>query len=151
LSGRPVSVIVLAADVRPFLVRELARLSANREHALSALGRRVSSISGEKCDSTCKRIRFVLRGWRPTLRAHDADCLLLALSPPRFLELEPSVPHFPGSKLAALQMVRDHEAATGLRLEDKGERDRLAHQLYKFSQGFLNAVQEDPGVLAEAA
>jgi hypothetical protein len=148
---KPVNVVVSAEDVRPFLVREMARLSANREHALTALGKRLSSISGEKVDSTCKRIRFVLRGWRPLLRAHDADCLLLACSPPRFLELEPSVPHFPGSRLAALSMVRAHEAATGQRLADKDERDRHSHQLYKVSQGFLNAVQEDAGVLAEAA
>jgi hypothetical protein len=148
---KPVSVVVLAADVRPFLVRELARLSANREHALSALGRRVSSISGEKVDSTCKRIRFVLRGQRPLLRAHDADCLLLALSPPRFLELESSVPHFPGSRLAALKMVGDHEVATGERLANKGERDRLAHQLHRFSQGFLSTLQEASPALEEAA
>ena len=147
---KPVSVVVSAEDVRPFLVSELARLSANREHALSALGKRVSSISGEQVDSTCKRIRFVLKGWRPLLRAHDADCLLLACSPPRFLELEPSVPHFPGSKLAALQMVRDSEAATGERLT-KDQRDRLAHQLYKFSQGFLSTLQEASPALEEAA
>jgi hypothetical protein len=108
-------------------------------------------VSGETLDGTTKRIRWVLRGWRPLLRAHDADCLLLACSPPRFLELGPSVPHFPGSKRAALEMVRDHEAATGQKIAGKDERDRLAHQLYKFSQGFLNAAREDAGLMAEAA
>jgi hypothetical protein len=146
-----VSVVVAASDIRPFLVRELARLSAKGESALTAFGRRAATLSGETVDAQTKRVRFVLSGWRPLLRAHDADCLLLACSPSRFLELEPSVPHFPGSKLAALQMVRDHEAATGRRLAGKDERDRLAHQLYKFSQGFLNVVEEDAGVLAEAA
>jgi hypothetical protein len=33
---KTVRVIVLAADVRPFLVRELARLSASGENALAA-------------------------------------------------------------------------------------------------------------------
>jgi hypothetical protein len=151
VSGRPVSVIVAASDVRPFLVKELARLSASGEHALTALGQRIAAVSGETLDGTTKRVRLVLRGCRPLLRAHDADCLLLACSPPRFLELEPSVPHFPGSKLAALQMVRDHEAATGQQIADKDERNRLAHQLYKFSQGFLSALRQDAGVLEEAA
>jgi hypothetical protein len=151
LTYRHVSVVVLADDVRPFLVRELARLSANRENASAALGYRVAAISGETTNGTTKRLRLVLRGERRLLRAHDADCLLLACSPPRFLELEPSVPHFPGSEHAALEMVRDCEAATGQKIEGKGERDRLARQLYKFSQGFLNAAQEDAGVLAEAA
>jgi hypothetical protein len=143
---KPVNVVVPAELVRPILVHELEALEARGEHALSALGRRVSQISGEQVDSTCKRIRFILRGWRPILRAADADALVLACG--RFLELE-GLPHLPGSKSAARTMVLAHEAATNERLSNR-DRNGLAEALWSFTSGFISAFT-DAHLLTEAA
>jgi hypothetical protein len=142
VTRRPINVVVPAALIEPILSRELGKLG---ENALTKLGRRVAAISGETVDGTTKRIRFVLRGQRPLLRASDADALVLGCG--RFLELE-RVPHFPGSETAARQMVLDHEAATSERLTNP-HRTRLAEVLWNFSGGFLSELATQP--LAQAA
>jgi len=131
------------------LIESIVRAELRRlgEAGQSALGRRVARLSGEEENTTARRIRYLLRGQTQMICAHAADTILLACG--RWLALE-RIPHFPQTKKAARAMVDAHAAVKGQKIEAK-ERDRLSHQLLRFSHGFIRGLYEDDSALEEAA